>query len=38
MNLPPEKFEQDTMAEEAKVQDWYSPDLPEEERAKTRII
>jgi len=30
-------FEQDIMAVEAKVQDWYSPDLPEEEKAKTPI-
>ena len=32
-----EEFEPDTQAVEAKVQDWFSPDLPEEERAKTLI-
>ena len=32
-----DEFEPDIMAVEAKVQDWYSPDLPEEERAKTPI-
>lgn len=32
-----DEFEPDVMAVEAKVQDWYSPDLPEEERAKTPI-
>lgn len=32
-----EEFEPDTMAVEAKVQDWYSPDLPEEEKSKTII-
>ncbi|MBR6126143.1 glycosyltransferase family 2 protein [bacterium] len=32
-----EEFEPDFMAVEAKVQDWYSPDLSEEERAKTLI-
>ena len=32
-----EEFEPDTMAVEAKVQDWYSPELSEEERAKTPI-
>ena len=31
------EFEPDIMAVEAKVQDWYSPDLPEEDRAKTKI-
>lgn len=33
----PEEFEQNTMAVEAKVQDWYSPELSEEEKAKTPI-
>ena len=32
-----DEFEPDVMAVEAKVQDWYSPDLPEEERTKTPI-
>ena len=32
-----DEFEPDVMAVEAKVQDWYSPDLSEEERAKTTI-
>ena len=32
-----DEFEPDTMAVEAKVQDWYSPDLPEEEKTKTSI-
>ena len=32
-----DEFEPDVMAVEAKVQDWYSPDLPEEEKAKTPI-
>ena len=32
-----DEFEPDIMATEAKVQDWYSPDLSEEERAKTLI-
>ena len=32
-----DEFEPDIMAVEAKVQDWYSPDLPEEERAKFPI-
>ena len=32
-----EAFEPDTMAVEAKVQDWYSPDLSEEEKLKTSI-
>ena len=32
-----EEFEPNIMAIEAKVQDWYSPDLPEEERTKTPI-
>ena len=32
-----EEFEPDVMAVEAKVQDWYSPDLPEEEKATTPI-
>ena len=33
----PDGFTPDIMAVEAKVQDWYSPDLSEEERAKTPI-
>jgi len=32
-----DEFEPEVMAVEAKVQDWYSPDLPEEEKAKTPI-
>ena len=32
-----EEFEPSVMAVEAKVQDWYSPDLSEEKRAKTTI-
>ena len=32
-----DEFETDVMAVEAKVQDWYSPDLSEEEKAKTSI-
>ena len=32
-----DEFEPDIYAVEAKVQDWYSPDLSEEERAKTSI-
>lgn len=31
------EFETDVMAVEAKVQDWYSPDLPDDEKAKTPI-
>lgn len=31
------EFEPDTMAVEAKVQDWYSPELSEEEKVKTPI-
>jgi len=33
----PDEFEPDIMAVEAKVLDWYSPDLSEEERGKTPI-
>ncbi len=33
----PEEFEQNTMAVEAKVQDWYSPELSEEEKQKHRL-
>ena len=32
-----DEFEPEIMAVEAKVQDWYSPDIPEEEKAKTII-
>lgn len=32
-----DEFEPEIMAVEAKVQDWYSPELTEEERAKTAI-